>query len=229
MGFSNLISWFIIVMTAATLNARGITDIQTSARAAEALRPIAGIFTFAIFCGGNYRHWPARRTGACRICRLCLGEALGWPTGLSRLPRDAKAFYGTIVVGTLIGVYINFRMGRNHGFQPPYPMLFCAYLGPVNEVGFADDADQGAVVTKDRQRADIMLRQQFHCCLDSRLGTDGYDVARHDITRSHVRLHSIPMPLHPDDESRMVTVAAQSEVRLPIPYTRFRRRFDDIA
>jgi NRAMP (natural resistance-associated macrophage protein)-like metal ion transporter len=52
MGFSNLISLFIIITTAATLNAHGITDIQTSAQAAEALRPIAGIFTFALFAIG---------------------------------------------------------------------------------------------------------------------------------------------------------------------------------
>jgi Mn2+/Fe2+ NRAMP family transporter len=49
MCFSKLISWFMIVTTAATLNAHGITDIQISAQAAEALRPIAGIFTFPVF------------------------------------------------------------------------------------------------------------------------------------------------------------------------------------
>jgi NRAMP (natural resistance-associated macrophage protein)-like metal ion transporter len=49
MGYSNVISLFIIVATAATLNANGVTDIQTSAQAAEALRPIAGVFTFALF------------------------------------------------------------------------------------------------------------------------------------------------------------------------------------
>ena len=52
MGYSNVISLFIIVATAATLNAHGITDIQTSAQAAEALRPIAGVFTFALFAAG---------------------------------------------------------------------------------------------------------------------------------------------------------------------------------
>ena len=52
MGFSNLISWFIIITTAATLNAHGVTDIQTSSQAAEALRPIAGEFTFAVFAFG---------------------------------------------------------------------------------------------------------------------------------------------------------------------------------
>ena len=52
MGYSNVISLFIIVATAATLNANGVTDIQTSAQAAEALRPIAGVFTFALFAAG---------------------------------------------------------------------------------------------------------------------------------------------------------------------------------
>jgi Mn2+/Fe2+ NRAMP family transporter len=108
MGFSNLISWLIIVTTAATLNVHGITDIQTSAQAAEALRPIAGVFTFAVFAAGIIG------IGLCAVPVLAgstayaLGEALGWPTGLARLQRDAKAFYGTIVVGTLIGIFINF-------------------------------------------------------------------------------------------------------------------------
>jgi NRAMP (natural resistance-associated macrophage protein)-like metal ion transporter len=52
MGFSNLISWFIIITTAATLNAHGITDIQTSAQAAQALRPIAGEFASVVFAAG---------------------------------------------------------------------------------------------------------------------------------------------------------------------------------
>jgi len=108
MGFSNLISWFIIVTTAATLNAYGITDIQTSAQAAEALRPIAGPFTFAIFAAGIIGIGLLAVPVLAGSAAYALGEALGWPTGLARLPRDAKAFYGTIVVGTLIGIFINF-------------------------------------------------------------------------------------------------------------------------
>jgi Mn2+/Fe2+ NRAMP family transporter len=108
MGFSNLISWFIIITTAATLNAHGITDIQTSAQAAEALRPIAGVFTFAIFAAGIIGIGLLAVPVLAGSAAYALGEALEWPTGLARLPRDAKAFYGTIVVGTLIGVFINF-------------------------------------------------------------------------------------------------------------------------
>jgi NRAMP (natural resistance-associated macrophage protein)-like metal ion transporter len=52
MGFSNIIALFIMLTTAATLNAHGVTDIQTSSQAAEALRPIAGRFAFTIFALG---------------------------------------------------------------------------------------------------------------------------------------------------------------------------------
>jgi NRAMP (natural resistance-associated macrophage protein)-like metal ion transporter len=108
MGFSNLISLFIIITTAATLNANGITDIQTSAQAAEALRPIAGAFTFALFAAGIIGIGLLAVPVLAGSAAYALGEALGWPTGLSRLPRDAKAFYGTIATATLIGVFINF-------------------------------------------------------------------------------------------------------------------------
>jgi Mn2+/Fe2+ NRAMP family transporter len=108
MGFSNLISLFIIITTAATLNAHGITDIQTSAQAAEALRPIAGVFTFALFAAGVIGIGLLSVPVLAGSAAYALGEALGWPTGLSRLPRDAKAFYSTIAAATLIGILINF-------------------------------------------------------------------------------------------------------------------------
>lgn len=108
MGFSNLISWFIIVTTAATLHASGVTDIQTSAQAAEALRPIAGDFTFAVFAAGIVGIGLLAVPVLAGSAAYAIGEALEWPSGLSRLPRDAKAFYATIAVGTLVGVFINF-------------------------------------------------------------------------------------------------------------------------
>jgi len=55
MIFSNLVAYFIILTTAATLHSRGVTDIKTAADAANALRPIAGNFAFllwALFTGG---------------------------------------------------------------------------------------------------------------------------------------------------------------------------------
>src|SRR5205823_580966 len=52
MGFSNLVAFFIILTTAVTLGAHGITNIQSSAQAAEALRPVAGEFAFVLFALG---------------------------------------------------------------------------------------------------------------------------------------------------------------------------------
>src|SRR5437660_3223711 len=108
MGFSNLVSLFIIITTAATLNAHGITDIQTSSQAAEALRPIAGVFTFALFAAGIIGIGVLAVPVLAGSAAYALGEALDWPTGLARNPLDAKAFYGAIAAATLIGVLINF-------------------------------------------------------------------------------------------------------------------------
>ena len=92
MGYSNVISLFIIVSTAATLNAHGVTDIQTSAQAAEALRPIAGVFTFALFAVGIIGIGLLAVPVLAGSGAYALGEALGWTTGLDRQPLDAKAF-----------------------------------------------------------------------------------------------------------------------------------------
>jgi NRAMP (natural resistance-associated macrophage protein)-like metal ion transporter len=108
MGFSNLISLFIIITTAATLNAHGITDIQTSSQAAEALRPIAGAFAFALFAAGIIGIGLLAVPVLAGSAAYAVGEALGWPTGLARRPLDARAFYGAIAAATLIGVLINF-------------------------------------------------------------------------------------------------------------------------
>ncbi len=108
MGFSNLISLFIIIATAATLHAHGVTDIQTSAQAAEALRPIAGVFAFALFAAGIIGIGLLAVPVLAGSAAYALGEAFGWPTGLARTPLDAKAFYGAIATATLIGVLINF-------------------------------------------------------------------------------------------------------------------------
>jgi Mn2+/Fe2+ NRAMP family transporter len=126
MGYSNLISLFIIITTAATLNAHGITDIQTSSQAAEALRPIAGVFTFALFAAGIIGIGLLAIPVLAGSCAYALGEALAWPTGLDRLPLDARAFYGTIVVSTLIGVMINFI-----GLDPVKALFWAAVINGV--------------------------------------------------------------------------------------------------
>jgi NRAMP (natural resistance-associated macrophage protein)-like metal ion transporter len=108
MGISNLVALFIVVTTAATLNVHGITDIQTSADAAEALRPLAGDFAFAIFAAGVIGTGLLALPVLAGSAAYALGEALDWPVGLARLWYQARAFYATIAVATAIGVVMNY-------------------------------------------------------------------------------------------------------------------------
>ena len=108
MAFSNLIALCIVLTTAATLNAHGITDIQTSSQAAEALRPIAGRFAFTVFAIGIIGTGLLALPVLAGSAAYAVGEALRWPVGLAREPLKAKAFYGTIAAATLIGGIMNF-------------------------------------------------------------------------------------------------------------------------
>ena len=108
MGFSNLIGLFIILTAAATLNAHGVTDIQTSSQAAEALRPIAGPLAFTIFALGIIGTGLLAVPIFAESSAYAVGEALDWHIGLGRRPREARAFYTTLVSATLIGLLINF-------------------------------------------------------------------------------------------------------------------------
>jgi len=126
MGFSNLIALFIIITTAATLHVHGVTNIETSAQAAEALRPIAGEFTFAVFALGIIGTGMLAIPVLAGSAAYAVGEALGWPIGLARRPLEARAFYGTIAVATLIGIGINFV-----DIDPITALFWCAVLNGV--------------------------------------------------------------------------------------------------
>ena len=108
MALSNLVALAIVITTAATLHVRGITNIETSRQAAEALRPVAGEFAFALFAlgiiGTGFLAVPVLAASA----SYALAEACRWPSGLSRRPLEAKAFYGALVAATLAGIGINF-------------------------------------------------------------------------------------------------------------------------
>jgi Mn2+/Fe2+ NRAMP family transporter len=108
MAFSNLIALAIMVTTAATLHVNGITDIQTSGQAAEALKPVAGEFAFAIFTLGIVGTGLLAVPVLAGSAAYALGEARKWPIGLARQPKEAKAFYATVVVATLAGIAITF-------------------------------------------------------------------------------------------------------------------------
>jgi Mn2+/Fe2+ NRAMP family transporter len=108
MGLSNLIALFIIITTAATLHAHGITDIQTSKQAAEALRPIAGEFAFVVFALGILGTGLLAVPVLAGSAAYALAEAMEWNIGLDRAPNEARRFYATIVGGTVIGIGVNF-------------------------------------------------------------------------------------------------------------------------
>jgi Mn2+/Fe2+ NRAMP family transporter len=108
MGVSNLIALFIIFATAATLNAHGVTEINTSADAAEALRPVAGPFAFALFAVGIIATGMLAVPVLAGSAAYGVSEFFGWKHGLARRLMEAKAFYATIAVATLGGVALNF-------------------------------------------------------------------------------------------------------------------------
>ncbi len=108
MGFSNIVALAIIVTTAATLHVHGVTDIQSSAQAAEALRPIAGDFAFALFAMGIIGTGLLAVPVLAGSSAYAIGEAMRWPRGLARQPKEAMAFYATLVLAMVVGIVINF-------------------------------------------------------------------------------------------------------------------------
>jgi Mn2+/Fe2+ NRAMP family transporter len=107
MGISNLVGLAIMITTAATLHRAG-TTIETSTQAAEALRPVAGAFAFAVFALGIIGTGLLSVPVLAGSAAYALGEARRWPIGLARKPKQAKAFYLTIALATLGGGAINF-------------------------------------------------------------------------------------------------------------------------
>ncbi len=108
MAFSNLIALSIIVTAAATLHAAGKTDIQTSAQAAEALKPIAGAFAELIFALGIIGTGLLAIPVLAGATAYAVGEGRRWPVGLARKPKEAVAFYAVLALSAGIGIALNF-------------------------------------------------------------------------------------------------------------------------
>ncbi|MFM2435407.1 MAG: hypothetical protein RL063_1388 [Pseudomonadota bacterium] len=108
MGFSNLVAFFIILTTAVTLNLHGITDIQTSAQAARALRPIAGEFAYFLFSAGIIGTGLLAIPVLAGSAAYAMAGAFEWSSSLALEPMRAKGFYSIIATSTLIGVALCF-------------------------------------------------------------------------------------------------------------------------
>lgn len=108
MGFSNLVAFFIILSTAATLHAAGINDIQTSAQAAEALRPVGGEFTFLLFSVGIIGTGMLAVPVLAGSAAYAVAECFEWPSGLDMKLHQARGFYAIIAAATIGGVILDF-------------------------------------------------------------------------------------------------------------------------
>lgn len=108
MGFSNLVAFFIMLTTAVTLATHGITDIQTSAQAASALRPIAGEFAFYLFSAGIIGTGLLAIPVLAGSAAYAMAGAFHWKNSLELKFSSAWKFYGIISISTLIGVALCF-------------------------------------------------------------------------------------------------------------------------
>jgi Mn2+/Fe2+ NRAMP family transporter len=126
MGFSNLIAFFIILTTAATLHAHNVTDIQTSAQAATALKPIAGQFAFLLFSLGIIGTGLLALPVLAGSAAYAMAGAFQWKNSLELEPRLAKRFYGIIVLATVVGLAL--------GFTPIDPIKALFWSAVINGV-----------------------------------------------------------------------------------------------
>jgi NRAMP (natural resistance-associated macrophage protein)-like metal ion transporter len=126
MAASNIVAFFIILTTAVTLHTHGITNIETSAQAATALRPVAGDFAFLLFSlgivGTGLLAVPVLAgSSAYAVCELG-----GWRSGLECKPSDARIFYGVIAAGVLLGLAVDYS-----GLDPIKALFWSAVINGV--------------------------------------------------------------------------------------------------
>jgi NRAMP (natural resistance-associated macrophage protein)-like metal ion transporter len=126
MFFSDIVAIFIIFATAATLHTHGITHINTSVQAAQALAPIAGKFASAVFAIGIIGTGLLALPVLAGSASYAVCEAFRWNTGLNRKPLQARAFYAIITGAMLLGVGL--------AFTPIDPMKALYWSAVVNGV-----------------------------------------------------------------------------------------------
>ena len=126
MAFSTIISLAIVFATAATLHAQGISDIETSAQAAEALRPVAGPFAFAMFALGIIGTGLLAVPVLAGSAAYAVTEMAGMAGSLDAKPLSARLFYGTIAVTTLAGASLSAL-----GIDPARALYWAAVVNGV--------------------------------------------------------------------------------------------------
>ena len=107
MAVSNVVGFFVILTAAAVFNVHGVTNIQTTSQAAEALRPAAGRLAYLLFAFGIIGTGLLAVPVLAGSAAYAIGETYRWPVGLEKKPRRAPWFYATIAIATSAGVLLN--------------------------------------------------------------------------------------------------------------------------
>lgn len=121
MLLSNLVMFFIIAACGALLHQNGITEIETTAQAAQALRPFAGDATFFLFAVGLIGTGLLAIPVLAGSSSYAIAESFRWKEGLYRNLRQAYAFYGIIIISMLVGLGLNFV-----GIDPIDALIYAA-------------------------------------------------------------------------------------------------------
>jgi NRAMP (natural resistance-associated macrophage protein)-like metal ion transporter len=108
MFFSNFVMYFIILTTAATLHAHGVTNITTARQAAEALRPLAGNGAYLLFTLGLIGTGMLGVPVLAGSSAYAISEAMAWGASLDRKPALAPKFYGVLAVAMALGVGLDY-------------------------------------------------------------------------------------------------------------------------
>ncbi len=123
MFYSDITAYFIILATAVTLHVAGITDIQSAAQAANALRPLAGNFTFILFALGILGVGLIGVPVLAGSAAYAVSEAMGWKWGLERRAADARGFYGVIAGSVLAAIVLEYSP-----LSPMKALFWCAVI-----------------------------------------------------------------------------------------------------
>jgi Mn2+/Fe2+ NRAMP family transporter len=126
MLYSDVTAYFIILATAVTLHVSGVTDIQTAAQAAGALRPVAGDFAFLLFAIGIIGVGLIGVPVLAGSAAYAVAEAMGWQSGLERKAGAARGFYAVIAVSVLAGLFIQ--------YSPIGPMKMLFWSAVINGI-----------------------------------------------------------------------------------------------
>ncbi len=145
--FSNLVMYFIILVTALTLHKHGITEIETSKQAAEALRPLAGRFAYLLYTAGiigvGFLAIPTLAGSAA----YAFAETFQWQQGLDQKLKQARAFYTVVILSTLVGIALDFA-----GVNPVKALFWTAVinglLAPFLLIGILLVASDSVIMNK---------------------------------------------------------------------------------